>query len=74
MVPPSRGLCSSNGEEMSLLAEERIYDLFINQRHAECHGIDTMSNGSMSLTWVICGIRSTLRPLWEERAGTGLRK
>ena len=29
-------------------AEERIYDLFINQRYAECHGIDTMSNGNIS--------------------------
>ena len=26
----------------------RVYDLFINQRYAECHSIDTMSNGSMS--------------------------
>ena len=30
------------------MAEGRIYDLFINQRYAECHGIDTMSNGSIS--------------------------
>ena len=41
-------LCSYDCEDMSLKVEGRIYDLFINQRCAECHIIDTMSNGSMS--------------------------
>ena len=31
-----------------LRAEGRVYDLSINQKYAECHGIDTMSTGSMS--------------------------
>ena len=34
---------------MSRSSKDRIYDLFINQRYAECHSIDTMSNGSISL-------------------------
>ena len=41
-------LCSYLGEDMSLRAEGRVYDLSINQKYAECHGIDTMSTGSMS--------------------------
>ena len=34
--------------DMSLTAERRINDLFINQRCAECHGIKTMSNDRLS--------------------------
>ena len=45
---PSHDLRIPDSEDMSRSAEERIHDLFINQRYAECHGIDTMSNGSMS--------------------------
>ena len=41
-------LCNFEIEDMPRSAEERIYDLFINQRYAECHGISTMSNGSIS--------------------------
>ena len=48
MFIPPLDLCSYDGEDMSLTAEGRMYDLFTNQRYAECHGIDTMSNGSMS--------------------------
>ena len=36
------------GEDMSRSSKDGIYDLFINQRYAECHSIDTISNGSMS--------------------------
>ena len=46
-IPP-HDLCNFESEDMSRSAEERIYDLFINQRYAECHGVDTMSNGSIS--------------------------
>ena len=48
MFIPPLDLCSYDGENMSLMAEGRIYDLFINQRCAERHGVDTMSNGSIS--------------------------
>ena len=41
-------LCKFEGEDMSRSAEERINDLLINQRYAECHSIDTTSDGSMS--------------------------
>ena len=44
----SHDLCTPESEGMSRSAEDRIYDLFINHRNAECHGIDTMSEGSMS--------------------------
>ena len=54
-------LCSYVGEDMSLRAERRMYDLFINLKYAECHSIDTMSNGNMSpflgenvASWVPC--------------------
>ena len=47
-VFPPLDLCISDCEGLSRSAEDRIYDLFINQRCAECHGIDTMSDGSMS--------------------------
>ena len=53
----SHDLCNFENEDMSRSAEGRIYDLFINQRYAECHGIDTMSN---LLTWAICDIMGTL--------------
>ena len=46
-IPP-HDPCTFEGEDMSLSSKDRIYELFINQRCAECHGIDTMSNGSMS--------------------------
>ena len=45
---PSHDLRTPESEDMSWSAEERIYDLFINQRYAECHSSDTMSNGSIS--------------------------
>ena len=45
MVTTPHDLCSS---DVSLLADEQIRDLFTNQRYAECHFINTMSNGSMS--------------------------
>ena len=45
---PLHNLCNFEGEDMSRSAEERIYDLFINKRCAECHGIDTVSNGCIS--------------------------
>ena len=48
MFIPPVDLCSRDGEGMSLMAEGRIYDLLINQRYAECHGIDAISNGSVS--------------------------
>ena len=41
-------LCKFEGEDMSRSAEERINDLLINQRYAECHSIDTTSDGSIS--------------------------
>ena len=46
-IPPPDLFINEN-EDMSRSAEGRISDLFINQRYAECHGIDMMSNGSMS--------------------------
>ena len=46
-IPP-HDPCTLEGEDMSRSSEERIYDLFINQRYAECHGIDTLSSGSKS--------------------------
>ena len=33
---------------ISRSSKDRIYDLFINQRYAECHSIDTMSNDRIS--------------------------
>ena len=42
----------SESADMSRSAEERIYDLFVNQRYAECHSIDTMSDGSISPDYV----------------------
>ena len=39
---------SPESEDMSRSAEDRIYDLFMNQRYAECHDLDTLSDGSMS--------------------------
>ena len=45
---PSHDLGTPESEDMSRSVEERIYDVFTNQRYAECHGIDTMSNGSIS--------------------------
>ena len=48
MFIPPLDLCSYDCEDMSLKVEGRMYDLFINQRCAECHSIGTMSNGSMS--------------------------
>ena len=45
---PSHDLCTPESGDMPRSTEERIQDLFINQRYAECHGIGTMSNGSMS--------------------------
>ena len=45
---PLHDLRTPESEDMSRSAEERIYDLLINQRYAECHGIYTMSNGSIS--------------------------
>ena len=46
-IPPHYP-CTFEGEGMSRSSKGRIYDLFINQRYAECHSIDTMSNGSIS--------------------------
>ena len=61
MFIPPHDLCNFENDDMSRSAEERIYDLFINQRYAECHGIDTMSNGGISpdlrryvASWVPC--------------------
>ena len=48
MFNPSHDLCTLESENMYRSVEDRMYDLFINQRYAECHGIETMSNGSMS--------------------------
>ena len=45
---PSHDLRTPKSEDMSRSAEERIYDLFINQKYVECHGIDTMLNESIS--------------------------
>ena len=44
-IPP-HDLCYFENDDMSRSAEEMIHDLFINQRYAECHSIDTMWNGS----------------------------
>ena len=49
MFIPPLDLCSYDGEGVSLMAEGMNNDLFMNQRKTECHGIDTMSNGSISL-------------------------
>ena len=72
---PSHDLCTPESGDMPRSAEERIYELFINQRYAECHGIDTMSNGSMSPD---LGDKwhhgYPVRPQWEGETGTGLRK
>ena len=46
-IPP-HDLGNFENEDMSRSAEGKIYDLFINQRCAERHGIDTMSNGRIS--------------------------
>ena len=46
-IPP-HDLCNFESEDLSRSAEDRIYDLFINQRYAECHSIDTKSNCSTS--------------------------
>ena len=43
----SRPVISKN-EDISRSAEERTYDLFINQEFAQCNGIDTVSNSSIS--------------------------
>ena len=45
---PSYDLRAPEREDMSRSAEDRIYALFINQRNAECHDLDTISDGSMS--------------------------
>ena len=45
---PRHDLCNFLSEDTSRLADGRIHDLFINQRYAECQGIDTMVNGSIS--------------------------
>ena len=45
---PSHDLRTPESEDMTRSAEERINDFFINQRCAECHSIDTMSNDSIS--------------------------
>ena len=62
----------SESADMSRSAEERIYDLFVNQRYAECHSIDTMSDGSISpdylASWVPC------ESAMGGRTETGLRK
>ena len=42
-IPPQYP-CTFEGEDMSQSSKERIY----NQRYAQCHSIDTMSNGSIS--------------------------
>ena len=47
-IPP-HDLCNFESEDMCRSTEGRIYDLFINQRYAECHGIDTISNDTISL-------------------------
>ena len=47
-IPP-HDVCNFESETMSRSIEGRMYDLFINQRYAECHGIDTMSNDSKTL-------------------------
>ena len=39
---------TSENEDMSRTVVEKIYGLFINRKCAECHGIDTMSIGSIS--------------------------
>ena len=40
--------CNFEGEDMSRSSKDRIYDLFINQRYAECHSLIRWSNGSIS--------------------------
>ena len=65
-IPPY-DLCNFENEDMSRAAEERIYDLFINQKYAECHGIDTMSNGSISPDFGDMWYHGYLEsPQWEE--------
>ena len=42
-------------------AEERIRQLFITRGHSEnVEGIDSVSSGSMSLTFAICGVKGIL--------------
>ena len=50
-------VCSHDGEDMSVTAEGGTYDLFINQRYAECHCIDTIG---CPLTWVKYGVVGAL--------------
>ena len=72
---PSHDLRTPASEDMSRSAEERIYGLFNNQRYAECHGIDTMSNGSISPDLGEMWHHGyCVSPQWEERTGTGRRK
>ena len=52
--------CSIGEAVMSLVAEERIRQLFVSRGHSEREGIDSMSSGSMSLTWVKCGAKGIL--------------
>ena len=67
---PLPDLYNFENENMSRSAEGRIYDIFLNQRYAECHDIDSMSNGSISTdlgdTW---HHGYTMSPQWEEELG-----
>ena len=59
-------LCSYDGEDVSLRAEGRMYDLSINQRYAGRHGIDTMLNGSMyPYLGEMCHHGYPLSPQWD---------
>ena len=45
---PSHDHFTSESGDMPRSAEDRIYDLFIDERCAECHDIDTMSDDRMT--------------------------
>ena len=51
--------CSLVNAVMSLVAEERIRQLFITRGHSEREGMTQMSSGSVSQTWVKCGVEGT---------------